>query len=164
MPPFEETRRLRPQILAILLTTQGEDRMFRLVYPFSPALVQTLIAISTVLQRERTALKLMLQLLVDRRNELELGQIIPVGDLWDVVEDNNEPFSDAMRFHFENARKLWRQRLLPLLEQQDGITWSEARQDVPAPVPARPIYAMTHGLPRRCCLRSWCRRWRRCAA
>jgi hypothetical protein len=130
---FEETRRLRPQILATLLTTQGEERMFRLVYPFSPALVQTLIAISTVLQRERTALKLMLQLLVDRRNELELGQIIPVGDLWDVIEDNNEPFSDAMRFHFENARKLWRQRLLPLLEQQHDITWSEARRDVPAP-------------------------------
>ena len=33
-------------------------------YPFTPALVQTLIAVSAALQRERTALKLMLQLLV----------------------------------------------------------------------------------------------------
>ncbi|MCK7500334.1 MAG: hypothetical protein MZW92_66110 [Comamonadaceae bacterium] len=48
--------------------------MFRKVYPFSPALVQTLIAVSAALQRERTALKLMLQLLVDRRDDLELGQ------------------------------------------------------------------------------------------
>ena len=56
--------------------------MFRKVYPFSPALVQTLIAVSAALQRERTALKLMLQLLVDRRDDLELGQIIPVGDLF----------------------------------------------------------------------------------
>jgi hypothetical protein len=30
--------------------------MFRQVYPFSPALVQTLVAISSLLQRERTAL------------------------------------------------------------------------------------------------------------
>ena len=47
--------------------------MFRKVYPFSPALVQTLIAVSSVLQRERTALKVMMQLLVDQRDDLELG-------------------------------------------------------------------------------------------
>ena len=33
----------------------------------------------------------MLQLLVDRRDDLELGQIIPVGDLFDVIADGDEP-------------------------------------------------------------------------
>ena len=56
-----------------LLTRAGDRDMFRQVYPFSPALVQTLVAISSLLQRERTALKLMLQLLVNQRDVLQLG-------------------------------------------------------------------------------------------
>lgn len=40
---------------------------FRKLYPFSPALVATLVALSQALQRERTALKVMTELLVDRR-------------------------------------------------------------------------------------------------
>ena len=87
--------------------------MFRKVYPFSPALVQTLIAVSAALQRERTALKLMLQLLVDRRDDLELGQLIPVGDLYDVIAEGDEPFSEGMRLHFDNAKRLYNQQLLP---------------------------------------------------
>jgi hypothetical protein len=82
---FEDVLRLRRDVLDTLLTTQADREMFRKVYPFSPALVQTLIAVSAALQRERTALKLMLQLLVDRRGDLELGQLIPVGDLWDAI-------------------------------------------------------------------------------
>ena len=104
--------------------------MFRKVYPFSPALVQTLIAVSSVLQRERTALKLMLQLLVDRRDELRAGQLIPVGDLYDVIAEGDEPFSDAMRIHFENAKRLYNQKLLPMLERQHGVTWQDVKAGV----------------------------------
>lgn len=109
-------------VLETLLTTNADREMFRQVYPFSPALVQTLVAVSSVLQRERTALKLMLQLLVDRREDLELGQIIPVGDLWDVIVDGDEPFSDAMRLHFDNAKRLYRQKLVPMLERAHGVS------------------------------------------
>ena len=70
-----------------------------------------------MLQRERTALKLMLQLLVDRRDELELGELIPVGDLFDVIAEGDEPFTEGMRIQFENAKKLYDQKLLPLLER-----------------------------------------------
>jgi hypothetical protein len=82
--------------------------------------VQTLIAVSTALQRERTALKPMLQLLVDRLDDLELGQIIPVGDLFDVIADGNEPFSEARRIHFDNAKRLCKQKLLRCLERHSG--------------------------------------------
>src|SRR5690606_17112142 len=70
---FEEVAGRRQDVLETLLGSTGERAMFRQVYPFSPALVQTLIAVSSLLQRERTALKIMLQLLVDRRQDLELG-------------------------------------------------------------------------------------------
>ena len=82
-----------------------------------------MIAVSAALQRERTALKLMLQLLVDRRNDLELGQLIPVGDLYDAIAEGDEPFSEGMRLHFENAKRLYNQRLLPMLERQHNVTW-----------------------------------------
>lgn len=121
----DQTLKARQDVVETLLTSTGERDMFRLVYPFSPALVQTLIAVSSVLQRERTALKLMVQMLVDRRDDLELGQLIPVGDLFDVLAAGDDSFSDAMSIHFENAKKLWRMKLLPLLERQHDITWDQ---------------------------------------
>ena len=104
----------------ILLTREGDRAMFRKVYPFSPALVQTLIAVSSVLQRERTALKVMLQLLVDQRETLKVGDIVPVGDLFDVVAHGDEAFSQEMAIHFDNAKRLYHQKLLPVLEKQHG--------------------------------------------
>jgi hypothetical protein len=120
---FDDVMRMRQDVLSTLLTTTADRDMFRKVYPFTPALVQTLIAVSAALQRERTALKLMLQLLVDRRADLELGQLIPVGDLYDAIAEGDEPFSEGMRLHFENAKRLYNLRLLPMLEQQYGVTW-----------------------------------------
>jgi hypothetical protein len=119
---FHEFAGKREDVIQTLLGREGERAMFRQVYPFSPALVQTLIAVSSLLQRERTALKLMLQLLVDRREEIAVGDIIPVGDLWDVIAQGDEPFTDAMRMQFDNAKKLWSQKLLPLLERQHGAS------------------------------------------
>ena len=69
----------------------------------------------------------MLQLLVDRRNDLELGQIIPVGDLYDAIVEGDEPFSEGMRLHFENAKRLYNQRILPMLERQHQVTWEAIR-------------------------------------
>jgi len=125
---FDDVLRLRRDVFDTLLTTSADRDMFRKVYPFSPALVQTLIAVSAALQRERTALKLMLQLLVDRRDDLELGQLIPVGDLWDAIADGDEPFSEGMRLQFDNAKRLYRLRLLPMLEAQHGVTWEAVKQ------------------------------------
>ena len=136
---YEDFSNRNKTVLETLLTSKAGPEMFRLVYPFSPALVETLIAVSSVLQRERTALKLMLQLLVDRRDELELGQIIPVGDLYDVIAEGDEPFSDAMRLHFDYAKRLYKQKLLPLLERIHGVSWDEVRKGTADAVQARKI-------------------------
>ena len=125
---FEQTARMKDNVMSILLTQEGDRQMFRKVYPFSPALVQTLIAVSSVLQRERTALKVMMQLLVDHRDTLQLGEIIPVGDLFDVVAHGDEAFSQDMAIHFDNAKRLYHQKLLPVLEKQHGIRREEVEQ------------------------------------
>jgi hypothetical protein len=134
---FDDLLKLRKDVLDTLLTTTADRDMFRKVYPFSPALVQTLIAVSAALQRERTALKLMLQLLVDRRDDLELGQLIPVGDLYDAIAEGDEPFSEGMRLHFENAKRLYNQRLLPMLERQHSVTWEAIKLGQADPAAAK---------------------------
>ncbi len=68
---FAQTERMREEAFNILLTSQGDREMFRRLYPFSPALIQALVALSSALQRERTALKVMLMLLVGPRATLE---------------------------------------------------------------------------------------------
>ncbi|MEJ7765398.1 MAG: hypothetical protein WKF86_07870, partial [Acidimicrobiales bacterium] len=82
---FSDAERARQDVLDVLLTGSGDRQQFRLTYPFSPAFISTLVAVSGALQRERTGLRVLLQLLVDRRDDLELGEIVPVGDLYDVV-------------------------------------------------------------------------------
>ncbi len=134
---FDRVMRARQTVLDTLLGSDGERALFRMTYPFSPALVQALIAASSVLQRERTALKLMLTLLVKRRDELRLGALIPVGDLWDEISTGDQPFSDGMLIEFENAKKLWTLKLLPLLEQEHNVAWQDLQDGRADPQVAR---------------------------
>lgn len=122
---FRETEKVRREVLDVLLTSHGDRELFRKIYPFSPALMETLVALSSLLQRERTALRIMLQLLVDQRDRLKLGDVVPVGDLFDVIMKGEEPFSDTMKAHFENARKLYEQKLRPLMEAEHGLKWED---------------------------------------
>ena len=126
----------REDVRNLLLGSDADLDLFRTVYPFSPALVNTLIDVSEALQRERTALKVMLQLLVDQRDALQLGQIIPVGDLWDVVAGRDEPFSNELKALFDTAKKLWRTKIHPALQQIHGID-----EATPADAPQRLAYA-----------------------
>ncbi len=127
---------MREEVQDILLTSSGDRDMFRSLYPFSPALVQALVALSSALQRERTALKVMLMLLVDQRESLELGGVIPVGDLYDVIASEAEPFSETMRHHFDNAKQLFERKLLPLVESDHNLSY-EAFAALPVSDPKR---------------------------
>jgi hypothetical protein len=110
----------------VLLTESGDLDAFRRLYPFSPALVDALVALSGAMQRERTALKVMLQLLVEGRDHLELGQIIPLGDLFDAVNSGDEPLTEVMRSQFAQARRLWTNRFQPMLLREHGLTEATA--------------------------------------
>lgn len=117
---FEQTAKVRQSVMNTLLTSEGDQKTFHQTYPFSPALIQTLIAVSSILQRERTALKVMMQLLFDGRDHIKVGDLIPVGDLFDVVAHGDEAFSQEMALHFDNAKGLYHQKFLPLLEKKYG--------------------------------------------
>mgnify|MGYP000113761603 CR=1 FL=1 len=127
---FAQTAAMREEAFNILLTSQGDRDMFRRLYPFSPALMQALVALSSALQRERTALKVMLLLLVEQRETLELGHVIPVGDLYDVIGSEAEPFSEQMRMHFDNAKVLFERKLIPLLEAEHKVSF-KSLEDLP---------------------------------
>ncbi len=96
-----------------------------------------------MLQRERTALKVMLQLLVDQRDTLELGEIVPVGDLFDVIAEGDEPFTEGMRIHFENAKRLYHQKLLPMLEKEHGVSGRRGEGAAATTIPRRAPSATT---------------------
>ena len=110
----------------VLLTATGDLADFRRLYPFSPALVDALVALSGAMQRERTALKVMLQLLVDGRDRLEVGQLIPLGDLWDAITSGDEPLTEVMRAQLAQARRLWSQTFFPVLLRQHGLSEDQA--------------------------------------
>ena len=156
---FEKTAQVRQEIMEILLTREADRAMFKMVYPFSPALIQALVAVSSALQRERTALKIMLQLLVNRRDTLRLGDVIPLGDLWDVVAHGDEAFTDVMRVNFENAKKLYQNKLLPMLEQQHEIDLEVDRERAKTNTGDRragcSASRTTTGSSRACCCPPW---------
>src|SRR5207237_1260041 len=102
-----------------LLGDIGDEQGFRRVYPFSPALVEVLVAMSHYLQRERTALKLLVEMLVHQLDDFEIGKLVPVGDLYDALAEGEEPMDGTMRERFSAAKRLYDSELLPLIQEQN---------------------------------------------
>ncbi|MFJ2668730.1 phage resistance protein [Nocardia fluminea] len=125
---FDRTRKLSPKVWDVLLgsddsTTGADEASFRLSYPFSPAFLDTLVHISAALQRSRTGLKLMGQLLADHRNELRLGDLVPLGDLYEqLTRGGDRPFVADKKVLFDAANKLYTQRLRPYLLSTCEVT------------------------------------------
>ncbi|MCD0452638.1 hypothetical protein LO762_26150 [Actinocorallia sp. API 0066] len=125
---FAEAKRLGPDIWDTLLghdksTTGADEDAFRKTYPFPPAFMDTLVHISSALQRSRTGLKLMSQLLVDHRDDWRLGQLVPLGDLYPAIAGGGDrAFSGETHVHFEAADKLYREKLRPYLLRANQVT------------------------------------------
>lgn len=117
-----ESLSLSPAVKDALLAERGDDATFALTYPFSPAFMTVLVDVAGALQRTRTGLRVLLDLLVARRDVLEVGQLVPVGDLYEVIADSDDPFSDAMRSAFDQARKIYLTRLRPALLDEHHLT------------------------------------------
>jgi len=122
----ETTSGVARELMDIMVTAAGSRDDFRKVYPFSPALVDTLVAVSGLLQRNRTALKVMVQMLSDGRDKLTLGEIIPVGDLFDAITKGREAFGGEWKAVFDSARKLYDEKLFPVLAAEQDLTPKQA--------------------------------------
>ena len=119
---FEKVRREPESVRDVLLTSESNIEEFEQLYPFSPALVKTLVVVSSALQRERTALKIMMQLLVENQDSMRLGELVPVGALFAAMLEGHDAFSQELRIQFEKARKLWEQQLRPAMLRSAGLT------------------------------------------
>lgn len=133
----------RPEVWEVLRDSLNTDEHhhgaseaeFRRTYPFSPVLVSTLRNLSSVMQRERTALKVMQRMLVDRRDTLTVDDLIPVGDSFDYVVDGGDPIDAHAAAMFKSATELYQTRLLPALLEKHSVSREQLDED-PASVPA----------------------------
>jgi hypothetical protein len=102
--------------------THSDWSDFRAVYPLSPALLNVLVALSGALQRERTGLKLLQDMLYRCRADMKLGELIPLGDLWDVIsEGSTAAFTDRLRSEAEAAQR-FHTKARAHLEEKYGST------------------------------------------
>jgi hypothetical protein len=109
------------------LGSEASQQDFRKVYPFTPAVVDVLVAASGLLQRDRTALKVMRELLVAHRDTLELESVIPMGDLFDQLAVGQLAIDELFKIRFGRAKRLWQERIAPALERKYGIHPDAAR-------------------------------------
>lgn len=124
---FEEKRRnLKPAEWDLLRGDYTEEDFQRL-YPFSPALVDVLVRLSGALQRERTAMRIVTDLLVNHVGDQPVGSIVPLGDLYDILalEETRDPVLNQ-RFH--SARLAYRGQLLPSIQKKNTTVSAERCQ------------------------------------
>lgn len=86
------------------------------------------------MQRERTALKVMQRMLVDRRDTLTVDDLIPVGDSFDYIVEGSEPIDNHAGAMFKAAHDLYGNRLLPSLLEKHSVS-KEQLETVPDSVP-----------------------------
>lgn len=119
---------LSPAVKPVLLDKVNTDdqhrgateEQFRLTYPFSPVLIDTLVHLSTAMQRDRTALKVMESMLVDLADTMTVDQVIPVGEVLDYIIDGTQKggTDEAVAARFRTARTLWHDKLRPAVLAQ----------------------------------------------
>jgi hypothetical protein len=131
---FANIKRVKPDVWDALLgsskkITAADEEVFRKAYPFSPAFMDTLVRVAEALSRSRTGLKLMGQMLYDQRDTLKLGQLVPLGDLYEVLHrGGSEPFTRTLTDQFRSATELYKNKLRPYLLGQHEV----AEKDIEA--------------------------------
>jgi Family of unknown function (DUF6079) len=76
----ERHQKVLPALLA-----GGDIDYLRDVYPFHPALIEMLVDVTSLMQRERSALRLLYELLVVHYPTLPLGEFLPVGSAFAAI-------------------------------------------------------------------------------
>jgi hypothetical protein len=136
----EAFRTLRSKLGAAawqLLLGDLDEKEFRRLYPFSPVLMDALVALSNSLQRERTAIRLLTELLVEHIEDLQVGDVVGVGDLFDVIAGGDDSTDGTMRARFDSAKQLYAYQFLPVIQQTHGTNTPEKCQRLRPNHPAR---------------------------
>lgn len=122
---FSQVNRLGNTVIDTIVTSKSDRGQFKEMYPFTPALMEILVTLGGMLQRERTVLNVMASILVKARHRMRLGDLVPVGELFVEMRDGYDPFGSALKQQFENARKLWERKFRPLIEAEAGASYED---------------------------------------
>jgi len=90
---------------------------FSRVYPFHPALIRTLVEVSARLSRDRSAIRLLYELLIRRHPDLKIGALVPYASLFDAVFLPNKLTGDSRNQDLEAVRQTYYEKLLPVLQE-----------------------------------------------
>jgi len=93
---------------------------FYRVYPFHPALIRTLVDVIARLSRERTAIRLLYELLIERHADLVIGSLVPHASLFDVVFLPRGVASSSRNQELEAVHQTYYERLSPLIDEAYG--------------------------------------------
>lgn len=129
------TRRLgqdHEKILPGLLNNPDVDLAYlKDVYPFHPALIETLIDVTALMQRERSALRLLYELLVIHYPHLPLGEFLPVGSAFDAIFPPGGVEASKKVDVLQDIHRQYYERLVPAMKQMragDGDFDDKRRQ------------------------------------
>jgi len=106
---------MQNNVLETLMTRDGDREQFKKLYPFTPAFMEVLVGAASVLQRQRTGLRLLAQILDQDAGRMQLGEIFPVGDLFRIMEQGSDAFSKICASSLNTPAHYaldWRRRLL----------------------------------------------------
>jgi len=98
------------------LLQSADEAYLRDVYPFHPALIEMLIDISALMQRERTALKLLYELLVVHYPHLPLGKFLPVGSAFEAIFPESGVEGNQRQNDLKAIQKLYYVRFRPAMQ------------------------------------------------
>ncbi|MGP5071078.1 DUF6079 family protein [Arthrobacter rhombi] len=114
----------------LLDEAKSDGVAFEQVYPFAPALIDAMIALSNVMQRSRTALKIMSELLARGYDDLTVSDVIQAGDIFDLVvlEDSKGPLDSELKPVFAAARDFYLQKMRPYLLSKHNLDESQAKE------------------------------------
>ncbi len=87
------------------------------VYPFHPALIETLVDVSAAMQRERSALRLLYELLAVHHRDLAVGEFLPVGSAFDAIFPPEGVEASKNEAKFKEIHNQYHHHLVPAMDQ-----------------------------------------------
>lgn len=118
------------KVLPALLAGADVDYL-RDVYPFHPALIGMLVDVTSLMQRERSALRLLYELLVIHYPKLPLGEFLPVGSAFAALFPPSGVEASKEVDRMQDIHHQYYNRLAPAMQrmvEEGGKEFSEERR------------------------------------
>lgn len=118
----ERHQKVLPALLA-----GGDIDYLRDVYPFHPALIEMLVDVTSLMQRERSALRLLYELLVVHYPTLPLGEFLPVGSAFSAIFPESGVEASKKVELMQDIHHQYYSRLAPAMAQMTKAATGEPR-------------------------------------